>query len=474
MATGTLATGTLAAGDGAALDRRFFGHPIGLGYLAFAEAWERFSYYGMQALLVLYMGQQLLLPGHVEHVAAFGAFRAGIEHVYGRLSPAALASVIFGLYAGGVYLTPLAGGFIADRFLGRTLTVTIGAILMAMGHFLMAFEQSFLLALACLLVGVGCFKGNIASQVGELYGPGDLRRADAFQIYLLGINIAVIISPLVCGTLGQKVAWHWGFGAAGIGMLVGLAVYLSGRRWLPPDTRRARSSGRVERPRLSPRDGVTVMVLVALLPVMAIAAVGNQEIFNAYLVWGDKHLNLVFFGQSMPVTWLVSLDAFLGSTTIVLTVAFWRWWTRWRTEPNEITKLWIGALISATGPLFLGLASLQEAGTGHKAGIGWALAFHIANDIGFSNIFPVGLALYSRASPKAIAGLMIGVYYLHLFAANMLVGFLGGLLERMPAAAFWFMHAGLVTAGAALMLAFSLAFGKVLAPTQADQARAPA
>src|SRR4030095_12325688 len=158
------------------------GHPRGLAYLVFAETWERFSYYGMQALLVLYMGQQLLLAAHVEHGAGFAAFRTWIAHVYGPLSPAALASVIFGLYAGGVYLTPLAGGFLADRFLGRTVTVTIGAVLMAAGHLLMAFEITFLLALSCLLLGVGCFKGNIASQVGELYGPGDLRREDAFQL----------------------------------------------------------------------------------------------------------------------------------------------------------------------------------------------------------------------------------------------------------------------------------------------------
>jgi proton-dependent oligopeptide transporter, POT family len=445
-------------------DTLFFGHPRGLGYLAFAEAWERFSYYGMQALLVLYMGQQLFLPGHVEHVAGFAAFRAGLERVYGHLSPAALASVIFGLYAGGVYLTPIAGGFIADRFLGRTRTVTIGAILMAAGHFLMAFEQSFLLAITCLLVGVGCFKGNIASQVGELYAPGDLRRADAFQIYLLGINIAVIISPLVCGTLGQKVAWHWGFGAAGVGMLIGLVVYLSGRRWLPAETRTVRSE-RAPRPKLARGEGKTILVLVALLPVMSLAALGNQEIFNAYLVWGDAHYNLVFFGQSLPVTWLISFDAFISTGTIMAAVAFWRWWATKRREPDEITKLWIGALIAATAPLFLGVASLQEAATGHKVGLGWALAFHVANDIGYANIFPVGLALYSRAAPRAIVGLMIGVYYLHLFVGNMMVGWLGGLLEKMSAASFWFLHAGLVAAGAALMLVFALAFGHVLAPT---------
>ena len=461
-----MATQTLISDADAPLDRRFFGHPLGLGYLAFAEAWERFSYYGMQSLLVLYMGQQLLLPGHVEHVAAFAAFRATIERAYGHLSPGALASVIFGLYAGGVYLTPLAGGFIADRILGRTATITIGAVLMAIGHFLMAFEQSFLGALACLLVGVGCFKGNIASQVGELYGPGDLRRADAFQIYLLGINIAVIIAPLVCGTLGQKVAWHWGFGAAGIGMLLGLAVYLSGRRWLPPDVRQARAKAIVARGGgLSRNEILAVILLVALLPVMALAALGNQEIFNAYLVWGDKHLDLVFFGQSMPVTWLVSLDAFISSGTIVLTVAFWRWWATKRKEPDEITKLWLGAGIAAFAPLFLGLASAQEALTGHKAGLAWALAFHVVNDIGYSNIFPVGLALFTRAAPRRIAGLMLGVYYLHLFAANMTVGWLGGLQEKMPAATFWFLHAGLVAFGAVVILLLSLAFGRVLAPT---------
>ena len=194
------------------------------------------------------MTKQLLLPGHVEHVAGFGPFRAALESVYGPLSPQALASNIFGLYAGLVYLTPLAGGFIADRWLGRTASITIGALTMAVGHFLMAFDFSFLLALLCLLLGVGFFKGNIATQVGELYGPDDLRRADAFQIFLLAVNIAVIISPLVCGTLGQKVAWHWGFGAAGVGMVIGLLIYLSGRRWLPKEKGRRRRGDLQPRP----------------------------------------------------------------------------------------------------------------------------------------------------------------------------------------------------------------------------------
>ena len=161
----------LTAADAAnEADHSFVGHPRGLAYLAFAEAWERFSYYGMQTLLVLYMVSQLLHPGHIERIVGFTAFRTAVERAYGGpLSTVALASAIFGLYTGLVYLTPIAGGIIADRWLGRTRTITIGALLMAAGHFLMAFDVSFLIALLCLLTGVGCFKGNIASQVGALY-----------------------------------------------------------------------------------------------------------------------------------------------------------------------------------------------------------------------------------------------------------------------------------------------------------------
>ena len=218
-------------------DRSFIGHPRGLAYIAFTEAWERFSYYGMQSLLVLYMVNRLLHPGHIENIAGFGPFRHLLETIYrGPLSVQALASAIFGLYTGFVYLTPIGGGLLADRVIGRTRTVTLGALLMAAGHFLMAFDVTFLLALMCLLTGVGCFKGNLASQVGALYATGDNRRADAFQIYYIFINGGVIAAPLIAGTLGEVYGWHWGFGAAGVGMLIGLTIYLSGRKWLPPDS----------------------------------------------------------------------------------------------------------------------------------------------------------------------------------------------------------------------------------------------
>ena len=222
----------------------FFGHPRGTWYLAFTEAWERFSYYGMQALLVLYMVKYLLLPGRIEHVVGFETFR----RLYHGLEGQALASAIFGTYTASVYLTPILGGFLADRLLGRRRTVLLGALTMALGHFLMAIEGAFLFALLCLVLGCGMFKGNIASQVGSLYKPDDLRRADAFQIFYLGINAGVIASPLVVGTLGEVWGWHYGFAAAGVGMLLAIGIYLSGQKYLRAsdnDPRRSSLTGGV-------------------------------------------------------------------------------------------------------------------------------------------------------------------------------------------------------------------------------------
>ena len=446
-------------------DRDFLGHPRGLGYLGFTEAWERFSYYGMQTLLVLYMTKQLLLPGHIENIAGFRGFRAGLERAYGGpLSTVALSSAIFGLYTGLVYLTPIMGGFIADRWLGRTRTVTIGALLMAAGHFLMAFDFSFLLALLCLLTGVGCFKGNLASQVGDLYAPEDLRRADAFQIYYLFINAAVIASPLIAGTLGEKVGWHYGFGAAGVGMVLGLAIYLSGRQWLPKDERRATKAERTARPGLTRDEWITILVLILLLPVLAVGAVGNQEIFNAYLLWVPDHVSLVFFGKTMPTTWLITLDAGVSVSCLVGAVVFWRLLAKRFQEPSEVVKITLGLGISALGVLCLALAAIAHA-PGQKAGIGWVLGFELLNSIGFANVFPVGLAMYVRASPKSVAGTIMGVYYLHLFLCNNLVGWLGGFVEKMSGVNFWLMHAGLVGGAGVIMLIASRAAGRLLDPS---------
>ena len=444
-------------------DRAFLGHPRGLAYISFTEAWERFSYYGMQTLLVLYMVNQLLLPGHVENIAGFAAFRAFVEHLYGSsLSTIALASAIFGLYTGFVYLTPIAGGFIADRWLGKTATITLGALLMAAGHFLMAFDVSFLIALSCLLTGVGCFKGNLASQVSELYTPEDMRRADAYQIYFLFINAAVIAAPLIAGTLGEVYGWHYGFGVAGVGMLISLVIYLSGRKWLPAEQNKVLKAGAPE-VSMTQRERRTVYVLLLLLPVLALGSVGNQEIFNAYLLWVPKNIDLVFFGQLMPTTWLITVDATVSVAGLVISLGLWRWWATRFVEPSEIYKMTMGLCVSLLGLLALAIAGML-ASQGHKAGIGWVLTFEVLNSLGFANLFPVGLALYARAAPKAVAGTMMGVYYLHLFMGNNLVGWLGGLVERLSGAQFWLLHVAIVGTSAALMYLIARVAGRYLVP----------
>ena len=444
------------------LDRSFLGHPKGLGYLAFTEAWERFSYYGMQSLLVLYMAKQLLLPGHVENIAFFGDFRK----LFGSLDGAALASAIFGTYAALVYFTPTLGGLIADRWLGKRRTVLAGALLMALGHFLMAFEVSFLFALLALVIGSGLFKGNLASQIGSLYGPGDLRRADAFQIYYLAINAGVIISPLVTGTLGEKVGWDWGFGAAGVGMLIGIVIYLAGQKYLPPEPREAKV--KAAGPKMTRDDWTMLGVIVLLIPVLAVSMLPNQEIFNAYLLWGDRDFGLTFMGTTLPTTWLITLDAIVSVSFLAGVALFYRWYgKRWR-EPDELTKIVIGCGFAVGGMLCLYMAAATQP-PGGKIGLFWPVAFHIVNSIGFAHVLPVALALFARLAPKPVEATAIGMFQMAFFLANATVGWLGGLFTTMPTTQFWLLHAAL--AGGAgmvfLILKFALAGRLRAAPVPA-------
>ncbi|HWY52604.1 MAG TPA: peptide MFS transporter [Chthoniobacterales bacterium] len=459
-------------------DRSFIGHPRGLGYIAFTEAWERFSYYGMQALLVLYMVKRLLLPGHIEHIAGFGPFRHALEFVYRHpLDGQPLSSAIFGFYTAFVYLTPIIGGLIADRWLGRTLAITIGALLMAIGQFLVGLDATFLLALASLLIGVGLLKGNLASQVGALYATGDNRRADAFQIYYIFINAGVIAAPLIAGSLGEKVGWALGFDAAGVGILIGLAIYLFGRKYLPPDSpvvqEKEASASPTTKAKLTRRDWTAIVALLVLLPFLTIAIIPNNQIFNAYLIWADKHAALPQWkGEPMPTTWLITLDSIVSVSFLFIAVVFWRLWSKKFREPSEIMKIAIGSFIAVTGMLSLFIGATIAARTGDKVSIGWLIAFHVLNSAGFANVFPVSLALYARVAPASLSGTIIGVYYIAFFAANLSVGWVGGFLEKMPANQFWLLHAGLAgTAGVIFLLAGTF-FGHLLAPTDEKVAAA--
>lgn len=435
-------------------DRAFLGHPKGLGYLAFVEGCERFSYYSMQTLLVLYMVKYLLLPEHIGDVFGLGWLRA---HWYTGLAGQPLASAIFGDYTALVYLTPILGGIIADRWLGRRLTLIFGGLAMALGHFLMAFEGSFLLALLALIVGVGLFKGNIASQVGELYSENDIRRAMAFQIFYIAINVSVIAAPLVSGTLGEKLGWHWGFGCAGVVMVAGVLIYLSARRWLPADNRAAARRD-APRARMAGNDWLRLAAVLVLTPILAVSLLTNQQIFNAYLVWADERFQLTFFGITLPTSWMITIDSALSFSMLVAVAAFWKWCGARRREPDELGKMIIGSLFSMAGGACLFIAA-ATAGHG-RIGLFWPVMFHLLNSIAFSHILPVSLALFSRLAPRAINATVLGIYYLAFFAANKMVGIVGGWYSTMPTTTFWLLH--IASAGLGL-IAFAL-FKLLLAP----------
>jgi POT family proton-dependent oligopeptide transporter len=438
-------------------DRAFLGHPKGLGYLAFTEAWERFSYYGMQALLVLYMTKFLLLPSNVDQVAGIEQLRS----LYGGIDGQPFASAIFGTYAASVYLTPILGGWLADKVLGKRRTVLLGAVTMAAGHFLMAFNVTFLLALLCLILGSGMFKGNLASQVGSLYKPDDLRRADAFQIFYLAINAGVIASPLVVGTLGETMGWHWGFGAAGVGMLIGLAIYVSGQKHLPKEHFDVPAQTAEPKVPMTRRDWLATLALVLLIPVMAIAIVPNNQIFNAYLVWGDRDFALYWGDTKLPTTWLVTLDAIVSVSFLAIVALFYRWWkARWA-EPDELSKIIIGSVFSVAGMGCLMLAA-STTPEGEKIGLFWPVMFHVLNSIGFAHMLPVSLALFARLAPQQINATVIGLYYLAFFAANSLVGWVGSWFETMPVTRFWLIHMGFAATAGFIFLLFKLLLAKRL------------
>jgi len=462
----TLADATPDFEQGDRHDRAFLGHPRGLGYLGFTEGCERFSYYSMQTLLVLYMVNYLLVPGRMEKVVGLSWLQS---HVYHSLEGQPLASAIFGTYTSLVYGTPIIGGIIADKWLGRNKTLIAGGILMAIGHFLMAIEPAFLLALLSLLLGVGAFKGNIATQVGALYGPNDLRRAMAFQIFYIFINVSVIIAPLISGTLGQKVGWHYGFGCAGIVMVIGLFIYLSGRRYLPAEELKAPSDEPALREPLTRQDWVCVLYLVILIPVLAIALLTNQQIFNAYLVWGDQQFDLTLLNHTS--SWLITVDAAVSFSMLVAVAAFWKWWGTRRREPDEITKIIIGSAFTIVGGLCLFMAALTQP-AGGKISLFWPMLFELFNSIGFAHTLPISLALFSKISPKQITSTVIGLYYFAFFIANAVVGYVGGLYSSLPTTTFWLIHVASATFGLVAFIVFKLALGKRMATGPEEQAAA--
>jgi POT family proton-dependent oligopeptide transporter len=435
--------------------RTIFGHPRGLGVLALTELWDRISFHGMQAVLVLFMVDQLLRPGHVEHIVGFAPFRAMVEQVTGPLSVQALASQIFGLYVGLVAAMPILGGYLGDRVLGRTRTVTLGALLMTIGHFCMAFDQSFLLALTLLIFGAGFLRANLSPQISELYAPDDRRREVAFQLYASMINLGGFIAPLATGALAQSWGWHAAFGFAGFGMLIGLIVYLAGRRDLPPTSARPPSGKRV---RLTAAERNVVALLLLLVPVASLFWVAQSQVWNTYNLWARDHIDLKIGGWTMPVVWLQSLDGLAPFMLLPPVLMLWRWQADRGAEPGSFTKLAIGCLIFAASTAWLAAAGLVTDASG-RTPLLWAVAFHGASNLGWLYFAPSATALFTRCAPRSVNGLMIGVLSISVTLGSLVSGRLGGLYETLDPARFWLIHAALVGTGGVIFFLIGKGMG---------------
>ena len=412
----------------------------------------------MTALLVLYMSQALFLPGRIEGVAGFGAIRRGLEGVFGPMSTLALSSQILGLYTAFVYFTPVLGGLVADRWIGRRTAVALGAVLMSAGHIAMAFDASFLLALLLLIVGCGLLKGNISSQVGELYAEDDGEgRTRGFSIFSMGINVGAVVGPLLCGILAQYYGWHAGFGLAGVLMLIGLATYLVGYKYMPGD--RVRTRARVEHEPLTAAQWRTVAALGVATAITVFQSVSYYQNTNIGLVWADKVVNLDLYGFHMPTAWFSSIDPFASVICVPLLFALWRWQAARGREPDDMGKIAWGAWQAAFANLLLVAACLP----GGRVPLIIPVIYDFILGVAFLYYWPPLLALVSRAAPAKLKATLMGAVFLSLFVGNALVGWIGGFYEKMSPASFWLLHAGIAAVGGVLATALARPLKRMLA-----------
>ncbi|HEX3774817.1 MAG TPA: peptide MFS transporter [Polyangiaceae bacterium] len=415
-------------------------HPRVLAYLFFAEMWERFSFYGMRALLVLYLTKSFLFSDNA-------------------------AYAIYGSYSALVYTTPVIGGLLADRLLGYRKAVVLGGVLMALGHFAMAVPNLavFYFALALLICGNGFFKPNISSIVGRLYGPDDPRRDSAFTIFYMGINLGALLSPLGCGYLGERLGWHWGFGLAGIGMIVGLFVFLRAQRLLggiadPPDEAALK---RTIAPGISRELGVYlatvpalflvwqlmqhdrvvgsllivfgIVVLVGLLVVLfrsrdrverdrlAVALVLTlfSIVFWAFFeqagtsmsLFTDRNVNRKLFGSIIPASQFQSVNPLFILLLAPVFSALWLYLERRQRDPNTPLKFGLGIVQLGLGFVALYVGAYESRATG-VVPMFWLVLGYFLHSTGELCLSPIGLSMMTKLSPPRITGMMMGVWFL--------------------------------------------------------------
>lgn len=417
----------------------WFGQPRGLTILFLTNMWEQFSYFGMRALLVYYMTTTLLIGQEA-------------------------SSTIYGFYTAFAYFTPIIGGTIADRWLGKRRAVVIGAGIMAAGHFMMAFEPAFYVALATIALGNGLFLPTLPSQINDLYTADDPRRPWAYNVYYVGVNVGAFLAPLVCGFLGETYGWHYGFGAAGVGMLAGLVIYLAGGRYLPPETSRAAQDSAAPRRR-------TPDVLLLLLGIGLAVTVfrgAYEQIGNTVALWMRDDVDRLVGGFELRATWFFSLNPMIVIFGTPLLLAWWQRQAARGRELSPVRKMAAGALIVGASYLLLALAETLSAGG--QASWLWLLAFFFIFTLGELYILPNGLGLFARLAPPRLGATTVAAWYLAIFSGSLTAGLVGTLWSNMSHAAFFVMLAILAGAAAVLLLLLDRPARRVIDRANAQQA----
>lgn len=407
-------------------DKTWFGQPRGLTILFLTNMWELFSYYGMRTLLVYYMTKQLLFAQEK-------------------------ASFIYGTYTALAYFTPIIGGVIADRWLGKRNAVILGGTIMAFGHFVMAFEPMFYLALATIALGNGLFLPSLPSQINDLYAADDPRRGRAYNVYYVGLNIGGFLAPLVCGTLGELYGWHYGFGAAGIGMFLGLMIYVFGRRYLPPEPSRVLLAPVADaQARAGGEHAHRVWWLLLGVGIAATIFRGAYEqVGNTLPLLIDTGVDRVVAGFTIPMTWFQSLNPLLVISMTPLLLLHWRRRADAGHDTSPALKMAIGALIVAAA--YVLLAALTASSGESRIGWGWLVAFFVVLTLGELYILPTGLGLFAKLAPPRLGATTVASWFLAVFSGSLLAGLVGTLWSKTGHAGFFLLLAGLAVVAALLL-----------------------
>jgi len=459
----------MATKGGEFKERTLFGHPIGLSYLFTTEMWERFSYYGMRALLVLTLANYLLLTPTTESLIGYHALKHFYEVVFNGglpLDPKPLASLIYGNYTALVYLTPILGGIIADRWLGQRKSVIIGAIIMAIGEFTLMSPHLFFLGLLLLIVGNGFFKPNISTQVGNLYKPGDPRIDSAFSIFYVGINLGAFFSPLICGTLGEAYGYHWGYFAAGVGMVFGLLSYLVALRKLPHDRQMRVKANKTEKKPFTGEDWKATIALALLFIPGTLFWAAYEQQGNAISLFAqdltDRRFIPGIVNWEIPVTWFQAFNPGFIMLLTPFVVWLWAWQAKRKAEPSVLTKMALGNFMMA-GSYLIMMAAMYFTAAGGQVSWLWLLAFFAVITLGELYYSPIGLALTARVAPPSIVSMMMGVWLMTSFTGNLLQGYIGSYFTRMDKIHFFLLCAGVSAVPGVAFWLFNFPLRSILA-----------